>query len=237
MEEIPYTIQYSRRRTVGIHVTKEGNVEVRAPFGTSERTIRRIVSEKQDWIRRTVTKVLNSGASAGAPADRYFDGALFPLHGGVAELMLRETDTDDDNIVVALHPDVRRTILAVRGRDLTPDRVQAAVDIWGRRYAKAYLAARVEKYARRMDISYNRLTIRETRTRWGSCSSEGNLNLHWKLILLSERLSDYVIVHELCHRVEMNHSKAFWAQVAAVLPDYKDRRKDLKAIEKQILSW
>ena len=88
-----------------------------------------------------------------------------------------------------------------------------------------------------MGITYNRLTIRETKTRWGSCSSEGNLNLHWKLILLSERLSDYVIVHELCPRVERNHSKSFWAQVGAVLPDYKDRRKELKAIEKQILSW
>ena len=237
MADISYTIKYSRRRTVGIHVTKDGKVEVRAPYGTPESTVRRIVSEKEDWIRKTVTRIVDESVSDSAPAGRYFNGALFPLHGGVAELMLREAEGSDESITVALHPDIRRTILSVRGCNLTPERVQAAIDAWGRKYAKAYLAARVEKYAHRMGITYNRLTIRETRTRWGSCSSEGNLNLHWKLILLSERLSDYVVVHELCHRVEMNHSKDFWALVGAVLPDYKDRRKELKAIEKRILGW
>ena len=237
MADIPYTIRFSHRRTVGIHVHRDGSVEVRAPYGTPESTIRRIVAEKKDWIRDTVTRVIDEGLAEPAPANRYFDGALFPLHGGAAELMLQEIPDAGDNIVVALHPDMRRTILAVRGTNLSSERVQAAIDAWGRKYAKAYLAARVEKFAHRMGITYNRLTIRETKTRWGSCSSEGNLNLHWKLILLSERLSDYVIVHELCHRVEMNHSKSFWAQVGAVLPDYKERRKELKAIEKQILSW
>lgn len=237
MADIPYTIRFSHRRTVGIHVHRDGSVEVRAPYGTPESTIRRIVAEKKDWIRDTVTRVIDEGLAEPAPANRYFDGALFPLHGGAAELMLTEIPDAGDSIVVALHPDMRRTILAVRGTNLSSERVQAAIDAWGRKYAKAYLEARVRQYAEKLDVEIGRITIRETKTRWGSCTADGNLNFHWKLILLSKSICDYVIVHELCHRFEMNHSKAFWGNVAAVFPDYKDRRKKLKEIEKRILSW
>ena len=72
------------------------------------------------------------------------------------------------------------------------------------------------------------ITIREQKTRWGSCSSKGNLNFNWKLVLLAPELLDYVVVHELAHRREMNHSKNFWKIVEAELPDYRERRRRLK---------
>ena len=72
------------------------------------------------------------------------------------------------------------------------------------------------------------ITIREQKTRWGSCSSKGNLNFNWKLVLLAPELLDYVVVHELAHRREMNHSKDFWKIVEAELPDYRERRRRLK---------
>ena len=73
-----------------------------------------------------------------------------------------------------------------------------------------------------------RISIRSAKTRWGSCSSEGNLNFHWKLVLMPPEVLDYVVVHELAHRKEMNHSRKFWAEVKNVLPDYDKRRKWLK---------
>lgn len=87
---------------------------------------------------------------------------------------------------------------------------------------------RVSYYARRMNLTYGRITIREQKTRWGSCSSAGNLNFNWKLVLLPPELLDYVVVHELAHRREMNHSSAFWAVVEQEMPDYRERRKLLK---------
>ncbi len=87
---------------------------------------------------------------------------------------------------------------------------------------------RVEYYARLMGISYGRITIREQKTRWGSCSSKGNLNFNWKLVLMPMEILDYVVVHELAHRRQMNHSEAFWEIVEQVLPDYKERRRRLK---------
>ncbi|MEZ3487589.1 MAG: M48 family metallopeptidase [Lachnospiraceae bacterium] len=89
---------------------------------------------------------------------------------------------------------------------------------------------RVEYYARLMGISYGRITIREQKTRWGSCSGRGNLNFNWKLVLMPPEILDYVVVHELAHRREMNHSRAFWKIVEQVLPDYQERRKKLKEL-------
>lgn len=97
-----------------------------------------------------------------------------------------------------------------------------------REAARAKLSERTAFFAGRMGVSWNRIFIKETKTRWGSCSQAGNLNFNWKLILMPPEILDYVVVHELAHRKEMNHSPRFWAEVAAVLPDYRERRRWLK---------
>lgn len=94
--------------------------------------------------------------------------------------------------------------------------------------AKRIFLERTAYFAKWMGVDYGRITIREQKTRWGSCSSKGNLNFNWKLVLLAPELLDYVVVHELAHRREMNHSKNFWKIVEAELPDYRERRRRLK---------
>ena len=94
--------------------------------------------------------------------------------------------------------------------------------------AKKLIPERVAYFAKQMGVTYGRITIREQKTRWGSCSSKGNLNFNWKLVLFESELLDYVVVHELAHRIEMNHSANFWTIVESVLPDYKERRKRLR---------
>lgn len=94
--------------------------------------------------------------------------------------------------------------------------------------AKQVIPAKVAYYARLMGVTYGRIAIRKQKSRWGSCSREGNLNFNVLLMLAPPEVLDYVVVHELCHRLEMNHSARFWAQVEKVLPDYKEARKWLK---------
>lgn len=77
-------------------------------------------------------------------------------------------------------------------------------------------------------LEYNRISVRNQITRWGSCSKHRNLNFNYKILFLASALSDYIIVHELCHLKEFNHSANFWALVAKNIPDYKERRKELK---------
>ena len=94
--------------------------------------------------------------------------------------------------------------------------------------AVCVIPPKVEKYAQILGVSYGRITIRSQRTRWGSCSSKGNLNFNCLLTQVPEQVMDYVIVHELCHRIEMNHSGRFWKLVEQIMPDYKTHRKWLK---------
>lgn len=96
------------------------------------------------------------------------------------------------------------------------------------RLAKQVIPDKVAYYARLMGVTYGRISIRRQRSRWGSCSREGNLNFNCLLMMAPAEVLDYVVVHELSHRLEMNHSARFWAHVGDVLPDYRNAKKWLK---------
>ena len=108
-----------------------------------------------------------------------------------------------------------------------PPLTRAELEALARRALKE-LPPRIDMWAGKIGVSYGRVTIRNQRTRWGSCSAKGNLNFNCLLMLCSEEVIDYVIVHELCHRREMNHSPRFWAEVEKVLPAWREQRRWLK---------
>lgn len=112
---------------------------------------------------------------------------------------------------------------ANKKQELTKEEIKKLAD-----EALNYIPGRVRYYADLTGIEYGRITIRNQKTRWGSCSSKGNLNFNCLLMLTNKDVIDYVVVHELCHRKQMNHSKKFWLEVEKILPDYKKHRKWLK---------
>ncbi len=101
---------------------------------------------------------------------------------------------------------------------------------------RAIVTERAAHYAPLVGVRYNRIAIRAQKTRWGSCSSKGNLNFNCLLALCPIEIIDYVVVHELCHLIELNHSPRFWNEVARILPDYKVRRKWLKTNSSALIS-
>lgn len=118
---------------------------------------------------------------------------------------------------------VKKQTLVAPEDKLTSDEIRTLAD-----RALKYIPDRVAYFSTMVGVTYGRITIRNQRSRWGSCSSKGNLNFNCLLMLMPQEIIDYVVVHELCHRREMNHSQAFWKEVEKVLPDYKARRKWLK---------
>ena len=96
--------------------------------------------------------------------------------------------------------------------------------------ARAFIKARARHFAGLYGLRYNKISIRNQKTRWGSCSKKGNLNFHYKLALVPLDLADYVIAHEICHLAEFNHSKKFWNLVSQAIPDYRALRKALQKI-------
>jgi predicted metal-dependent hydrolase len=101
--------------------------------------------------------------------------------------------------------------------------------------ARVLVKAKIEQFNAVYEFTVGKIAIRNTVSRWGSCSSKGNLNFNYKIVLLPERLADYIIVHELCHLKEFNHSQKFWDQVARVIPDYEARRAELRKINSATL--
>lgn len=114
---------------------------------------------------------------------------------------------------------------------MSMEEIQALAD-----KAARVLPAKAAYYAAAAGVNYGRITIRNQRTRWGSCSSKGNLNFNCLLMLAPDEVQDYVVVHELCHRLEMNHSSGFWKEVERVLPGYRTARQWLKEHGEELMA-
>lgn len=101
-------------------------------------------------------------------------------------------------------------------------------DFSSRQKAREILSSSVQYWSSQMGVRYGRIAIREQRTRWGSCSQQGNLNFNWRLVLAPPQVRDYVVIHELCHLSYLNHSKEFWARVEQFCPEYRLQRRWLR---------
>ena len=203
----------SKRRTLSLIVETDGTLTVRAPLRMSEADIRRFIEEKADWIKRKQVKARDE-----APAPRQFvDGETYLYLG--KEIPLR------------LVPDGKPALVMDRVFKLSEGarpRAESIFEAWYKTQARVVLAERVKFFARKHGFKVGKIRISSARTRWGSCSQKGTLSFTWRLVMAPPEVIDYVIVHELCHLKELNHSKAFWAQVEAILPGYKRQRTWLK---------
>ena len=125
--------------------------------------------------------------------------------------------------------------LSVGGRT-SGDRV-AAIDRWYRREARSRIEDAVEQESERLGLYPTKVTIRDQRTRWGSCSTSGTLSFNWRLVIGPSEALDYVVVHELIHLRHHNHSKAFWDALAAAMPNWRPRAAWLRANERTLTAW
>jgi len=120
-------------------------------------------------------------------------------------------------------------------QDLSPDEIKAACVRIYKKLAKQDINEKVQYYSGRLSAKPTAVKINSAKTRWGSCSAKKSLNFSWRLIMADDDVIDYVVVHELAHTIELNHSKRFWSIVSGVLPDYKERQKKLKELQRKLL--
>ena len=194
-------------------VEKDGTLTVRAPLRMKESDIQKFIEGKTDWIKRKQAKALEDAR----PARQYVEGETFLYLG--KEIPLR------------IVRDQKPALVMGRVFKLTKSaqpQARSYFEAWYRKQARVVLVERVAFFARSHKVKPKKIRISAAQTRWGSCSAKGTLSFTWRLVMAPLEIIDYVVVHELCHLEEMNHSKAFWAQVKSILPDYKMRRKWLK---------
>lgn len=210
----PDYIERSNRRTLSLSVLKDGNVVVKAPINMKDETINRFVEEKQAWIREKLF-LINKTISK-------FDDVIhykkFLLYGNRYSLLL-------DNVKKIETNDKFQILISNK---VEPDKILKTLKSWYKKVAKQILSERLAFIESRIKLKSNSLRIGDSKGRWGSCNSRGVICLNFRVIMLPPALIDYVIVHELCHLVEMNHSKAFWKLVSTFLPNVDNLKKAIK---------
>lgn len=199
----------ARARRLSLRVSRlDGRVTMTVPRGIRAREVEAFAREKAHWIR---------GHLAKRPADLVpHPGARLPFEGRLLDVTAqpgRRVTLAEDRILV---PQSRP--------ELTPVRLEAFL----KHMARERLAQASDRYARAVGRPVGRITLRDTRSRWGSCSTEGNLMYSWRLIMAPPMVLDYVAAHEVAHLVHMDHSDRFWGLVGELCPDHKAQRRWLR---------
>jgi len=219
MPEIPVEkIVRSRRRTIALEVTPQATLVVRAPHRVPEVYIEAMIREKSAWIQK---KLAEMRARPQAPVREYGEGEVFWFLGRPYPLSF----TDDGSREI-----VRSDRLCVP-RTFQPD-IRHAIRCWYVEEAKKEIHARCMYFSMMTGYAPASLRITDARTRWGSCTYKGGLNFSWRLVQAPLSIVDYVIVHELVHLRQHDHSKRFWEKVEALMPDYRERREWLRENER-----
>ncbi len=221
-----YTIRRSQRaKRTRIVVTNE-KVEVVAPDGISERRIHAFVNSQAGWVSRSIKKIRSQKRNIVdlAPAV-YQEGAIIPFQGEKYELRIQN----------GVESVVNRTekIMTVESpcfADLSKksEEIRQLIISWMKQQARIEVERYMERHKPLLCLRPGKIRIKTQKSRWGSCGIHNDININWLLILAPPEVLEYVVVHELCHIRERNHSARFWQLVAAHLPAYQQHRNWLK---------
>ncbi|WP_090044701.1 M48 family metallopeptidase [Limnohabitans sp. 2KL-27] len=221
---VSYRFERSRRKSIGFLVGADGLV-VRAPNWVPLREVDAAVQEKGGWIVAKLQQFKERQTEQFQKAIEWRHGAEVPFLGRTVQLCVLE-----------------RGVGRVHGQDLSPEQVlpvtvppgasvtqvRDAAQVWLKKQARALFEARLHQFAPLLGVRWQKLSLSSASTRWGSARTDGHIRLNWRLVHLPISQIDYVVVHELAHLREMNHSPRFWETVGEVMPDYAERRKALR---------
>ena len=215
-----------RNKSVGFSVRWPDTLAVSAPPRMDKKTLESMVAERLPWAERRLAKLAADYQRLGLPKE-YAGGESFPYLGREYPLTLMVTSGNTRPKCSLVEGRLVAVIPYADEYDQS-GLVRKALMKWYRQQAKEDLTESVSRWAPVIGRTPEIVRIKSQRTRWGSCSRAGAVNLNWRLVMLPPEVLAYVVVHEMCHLVEPNHSPRFWALVAQVIPDYKQRRTLLR---------
>ena len=211
MQDIPYQVVRSNRKSVALVIDNEANLIVRAPLQMQDSTIDEFVRKKKRWINEKQRQV------------EIFGEKHPPLIIETGESLIYLGST------YAIIKDAIDSVQISGNEILVPDKYGIDdMTSWLKAEALRVITERVNNYSGIMGVAPGEIKLSDAKARWGSCSTKDNLNFVWRLIMCPLSVIDYVVVHELSHITYKNHSPAFWARVKTVLPTYEDDQEWLK---------
>ncbi len=219
-----YTVKYKRRKTIELRIDKNGEITVIAPLGYPKGAIAEFVQSKEGWIRGKLEKIKECNSKREEYANSIKNGGkiwiLGKRHDTRVEII---KDIEFEECV-----EVENGTVTIKSRSRAKSVLRAHVESHLREMARSIIAEQIRFYEKHIPVKHNNFRIKNQKTRWGSCSSKKNLNFNFRLIMAPIEIVDYVVVHELCHLVHMNHSASFWNLVESIIPDYNERKSWLR---------
>lgn len=220
---VDYSVVRARRKTMAVHVRHQA-VEVRVPLFVSQSQIQDFVSTHIPWI----LKKLAHKAEQDAQRPDLRDGGTVYYKARTLRVRLLPA--------VSEHVDITDTELRLHGRGLTPERAARLLQRWLLGQARTVLPSRAQGLATYLQVGprLKDVVFRKTKSKWGHCTSSGRIQFNWLIMMAPDAVIDYMICHEVCHLVHMNHSPRFWALVESVCPDYRRCTRWLRTHEHRL---
>lgn len=203
-----FDIIYSKRKSISITVSTDNRITVRCPFGVSEVRVQKFLAEKSDWIDKIVKKnecKLNINSDVLSFEKIYVGGVKYPLITGS-----RKSEFAGDGVFVKSLKDIKKLYIAS--------------------FSENFIF-RVAEVANSTGFKFLSVKVRDYKSRWGCCDSKNNLSFNYKLFMLPDYIVYYVIIHELSHTVQHNHSEKFWRLVEKFVPNYRKLKKELRCFD------
>ena len=218
---IDFVLEYRKRKTMSIRIDHTGRVLVAAPRGLAQDKIIELLKSKSKWILNKLKEVEEIGYEE--VQKEFVDGEFFmylgenyPLHIEIYDCIKKPEISMVQNRIYIRTPKNDSELL------------KKAMEKWYREKCFMTIRQRVDYYKEFVGKEPNNIKVKEQKKRWGSCTSRGDILFNWRCIMAPMEVVDYIVVHEMCHLIHMNHSKMFWQLVESVIPDYKEKRDWLK---------
>lgn len=227
---IDYTIRYSKRSKRQRIIVSPKGVEVVAPINTPEELITNFIDSKKSWLFKTVTETILKYPSK--LPQRYINGAKIMYRGSYFLLKIELADVEKIivhyencfNIQVPQHLNEEEREAAVK---------QSLID-WKRKKVYFDILKFAQIYAQKLNIQPKSIKLSQQKRAWGTCSSKGSIRINWRLADAPLSVLEYVVAHELTHLLHHNHSKEYWQALGNIMPDYQQRKAQLKEWEKEL---
>ena len=216
-ETIDFNIIYKRRKTMGIYIDIYGHIEVRAPKETAEEFVLQSLEKRWDWVLQKSKEMKER--TAGHSEKVYDHGEIFLYLGSTYPIQISQ-DMDIKQDYVVFEGD--KLHIYVKQQD--DEKIKQALKRFYYQQCKALVENRIKSYQGNFKSKPRSIRISDNKSTWGTCDSKFQLTFNWKLAMAPLDVIDYVVVHEMCHMVHLNHKRSFWRLVGKILPDYEQRQ-------------
>lgn len=213
---ISFDINYKNRTSIGIYVDPYGKIEVQAPKGTSDECVLQFLEEKWDWIQQRMQEMRDRSLG---PKEKIYDngesflylGNAYPIH------ISQDPDITQDHAVF------KGDRLQIYVKQLEDEKIKQALKRFYYQQCKALVERSIQAHQSNFKIKPHSIRINDSKATWGTCDSRRHLTFNWRLAMAPLTVIDYVVVHEMCHMVHLNHDRSFWRLVGKLIPDYEQR--------------